>query len=239
MENVSDTAKAQVADCSARERKKREARERMHLAALELVAESGLAAVTVDQIAERAGVSARTLFNYWGTKEAVVLGTVPGDTDRLVDCLRERPVGEDPSASVRAVLTEHLRHATPDRSVRTLKRTVLRREPQLAQLFFNHTNDVQRTLIALLTERLTDTLGPDLAADAAAMHVFWLFAMSRASYAVSMRRGIDLLDALDLVLGHVDAGRVSLGSPPPSTPQHPSPQHPSLPQPASPLRSHP
>ena len=62
-----------TADCG--ERKKRETRRAIHRAALDLVEESGFDAVTTDQIAGRAGVSPRTFFNYFPTKEAAVLGT--------------------------------------------------------------------------------------------------------------------------------------------------------------------
>ena len=43
-------------------------------AALELVARSGYDAVTVDMICEAAGVSQRTFFNHFKTKDAVLLG---------------------------------------------------------------------------------------------------------------------------------------------------------------------
>lgn len=189
-----------------REQKKRLSRDAMHRAALELVAAHGTAQVTVDQIAEAACVSPRTLFNYWGSKEAVILGIGPGDHESLLTFLKERPEGEELSVSMRALLTLHLTHATPDRSIRTLKRNVLRREPHLAQTLTNQLNDVQRRLIEILAERLTPELGEDLAHDTASMYVFWAFAMSRAAYAISMRRDIDLLDALELVFTHLDDG---------------------------------
>lgn len=46
----------------------------IHDAAAELVLERGLAAATVEAIAERAGCSRRTFFNYYPTKEDAVLG---------------------------------------------------------------------------------------------------------------------------------------------------------------------
>ena len=111
-----------------------------------------------------------------------------------------------------ALLELHLQHATPDRSIRTLKRNVLRREPHLAQILANQSNDVQRALIGVLADRLAPELGDDLAHDAASMHVFWTFGMSRAAYAMSMRRNIDLLAALEILLAHLDHGRVTLHS---------------------------
>lgn len=192
-----------------RERKKKASRDAMHKAALELVAERGLAQVTVDQIAERAGVSPRTLFNYWGSKEGVVLGVDPEAQSVLVDILRDRPLDEDPRDSMRLILHTHLMQATPDRSIRKLKRDVLRREPHLAQIVSNRNNDVRRILIDVLSRRLESQYPEDVAHDLASIHVFWCFAMSRATYSISMRRDIDLLEALPVVIDHVESGRIS------------------------------
>lgn len=58
-----------------RDRRKRLTRQALRRAALELGLEQGLAAVPVEAIAERAGVSARTFFNYFESKEdAALLG---------------------------------------------------------------------------------------------------------------------------------------------------------------------
>ena len=70
---------------SLRERKKLATRRLLRRAALDLVAERGLANVTVEDIAEAAEVSPRTFFNYFPSKEAVLFG---GDPDRAAE-LRE------------------------------------------------------------------------------------------------------------------------------------------------------
>ena len=57
-----------------RERKKLATRQALHEAALRLVAEHGLASVSIDDIAERADVSPRTFFNYFASKDDAVLG---------------------------------------------------------------------------------------------------------------------------------------------------------------------
>ena len=62
------------AEQGLRERKKRARRAALIDAAQQLVAAHGLDAVTVEMISAEAGVSARTFFNYFETKDDAVLG---------------------------------------------------------------------------------------------------------------------------------------------------------------------
>lgn len=66
---------------SLRERKRTDTFRSIHDAAAELVLERGMGSVTVDQIAQRAGVSQRTFFNYFPSKEDAVIGVRPPTLD--------------------------------------------------------------------------------------------------------------------------------------------------------------
>src|SRR3984885_3442291 len=94
------------APVSLPERKKLAPRRLLRRAALELVAERGLANVTVEDIAEAADVSPRTFFNYFPSKEAALFG---GDPDRAAE-LRERVARPAPGApaidALRAVMAQ-------------------------------------------------------------------------------------------------------------------------------------
>ena len=92
---VTSTAPATEAPVSLRERKKLATRRLLRRAALDLVAERGLANVTVEDIAEAADVSPRTFFNYFPSKEAALFG---GDPERAVE-LRERVATGAPGKS--------------------------------------------------------------------------------------------------------------------------------------------
>ena len=92
---VTSTAPATEAPISLRERKKLATRRLLRRAALDLVAERGLANVTVEDIAEAADVSPRTFFNYFPSKEAALFG---GDPERAVE-LRERVATRAPGKS--------------------------------------------------------------------------------------------------------------------------------------------
>lgn len=60
-----------------RERQRRETRHLVRRAAVELVTARGLADVTVHDIAEAAGISQRTFFNHFATKEAALVPPLP------------------------------------------------------------------------------------------------------------------------------------------------------------------
>ena len=90
---------------SLRERKKLATRRLLRRAALDLVAERGLANVTVEDIAEAADVSPRTFFNYFPSKEAVLFG---GDPDRAAELragIASAAPGRPALDAVRQVLT--------------------------------------------------------------------------------------------------------------------------------------
>src|SRR6202451_2342973 len=94
---------------SLRERKKLPARGLLRRVALELVAERGLANVTIEDIAEAADISPRTFFNYFPTKEDALFGRDPGRIESLRDRLLELPKEMAPFDAVRTVLVEEAR----------------------------------------------------------------------------------------------------------------------------------
>ena len=89
-----------------RDRKKEQTREAIVGAAFELFDLHGFDGTTVDQIAEAAGVSRRTFFRYFRTKEAVVFP----ERDARLTLFRERlglgPPDEPPFAGVRRALLD-------------------------------------------------------------------------------------------------------------------------------------
>ena len=56
-----------------RERKRADTHARVHSAAMELFSRKGFEATTLDDIASAAGVSRRSLFHYFASKEDIVL----------------------------------------------------------------------------------------------------------------------------------------------------------------------
>jgi AcrR family transcriptional regulator len=74
-----------------RDRKRLETRNGLAAVALELFAERGFDAVTVNDIADRADVDPSTFYRHFGSKEAVIFSDLGDWTGRLGDAVRAQP----------------------------------------------------------------------------------------------------------------------------------------------------
>src|SRR5215475_5219964 len=91
-----------------RERKKVATRRALGMAAMRLAVERGLDNVLVEDIAEAAGVSARTFNNYFASKHEAICALGFDRAMRVGAALRERPPGEPLwDAIVAAVMSEY------------------------------------------------------------------------------------------------------------------------------------
>ncbi|ADL02020.1 TetR/AcrR family transcriptional regulator [Brevundimonas subvibrioides] len=77
-----------------RERKRADTHARVHAAAMELFGRKGFEATTLDDIASSAGVSRRSLFHYFASKEDIVLSTKAGLGDLIEAAVARRPADE-------------------------------------------------------------------------------------------------------------------------------------------------
>jgi AcrR family transcriptional regulator len=82
-----------------RELRRQETRARIVDAAGDLFAERGFDAVSVMEIAKRAGVVEKTVFNHFPVKEGLVFDADPPMRAALLDAVRRRPSGESVSAA--------------------------------------------------------------------------------------------------------------------------------------------
>ncbi|BCJ40851.1 TetR family transcriptional regulator [Actinoplanes ianthinogenes] len=69
--------------------------------AMELFLTRGFEATTIDDIAKAAGISRRSFFRYFGTKEDIVLGDLAAQGELAARALAERPEGEDAWTALR------------------------------------------------------------------------------------------------------------------------------------------
>jgi AcrR family transcriptional regulator len=137
-----------------RDRKARETRARIAEAALGLFLSQGYAETTIDQIADAAGVSRRTVFHHFPAKESMILDHFAGRRDVALQRLQARPASEPALVSLHAVLRE-LCEQGYDRRLLAQIRAVLKTQPRLAGTQFSLGMDpFEKSAIAALTGRL-------------------------------------------------------------------------------------
>ncbi|GAA2815330.1 TetR family transcriptional regulator [Streptomyces showdoensis] len=125
--------------------------------ALQLLAQKGFDAVTVDEIAAAAGVSKRTFFRYFASKEDVVVQFLSGMGSDIHAALAGRPAAEPASLSLRHAVAVPLlacTHAHPDHAARALNvvRLILG-TPALLARFLERQAAWQETLAEELARR--------------------------------------------------------------------------------------
>jgi len=96
-------------------------RDQVAVAALRLFDERGFDATTVDDVAKTVGISPRSFFRYFTSKEDAVVGD-PMPYGRLVAAdLAARPANEDPWVSLRAALQRLVDDVDTDRGLLTMR----------------------------------------------------------------------------------------------------------------------
>jgi AcrR family transcriptional regulator len=84
-----------------RERKRRETLQRITDAGICLFIEKGYEATTLDQIAAAAGISRRTFFYYFKSKDDILLSLQSGVGEMLVNALKDAPRDKRPLDAIR------------------------------------------------------------------------------------------------------------------------------------------
>ncbi|MDN4473562.1 TetR/AcrR family transcriptional regulator [Demequina zhanjiangensis] len=153
-----------------RERKLREARVAAQRAAVELCLERGLDSVTVEMIADRAGISPRTFYNYFGTREAALLGDAkPEPTEDQV----ARFLARDDVSDVEAfaiMVAEAWAASQPDQELFLLRQRLYEAEPTLAAANLSRVGEHREALAIIARERVAlrhpELTEPDLTLEA-------------------------------------------------------------------------
>ncbi|GAA4415725.1 TetR family transcriptional regulator [Georgenia halophila] len=134
--------------------------------AMRLFAEQGFEATTIGQIVEEAGVSRRSFFRYFGTKEDILLGDLMERGAKIAEALRERPADENPWTA----LEESFRTSMGDAPVPTEHDLLVSRlvveTPSLRAAHAAKHQRWQRDLAPVLVERLRQEPNAELAANA-------------------------------------------------------------------------
>jgi AcrR family transcriptional regulator len=151
-----------VMTAGLRERKKLATRLALHRAALQLVAERGLDAVSVDDIADRADVSPRTFFNYFSTKDDAVLGLDPEAGRQQVENLLARPADESPVDALRAVARAQAADMAGETELWPLRMTVIDTHPSLVGRLAASFGESERAFAEAIARRTGTRVGVDV-----------------------------------------------------------------------------
>lgn len=103
-----DTDKGAGPREGVRERKQRETKQRVAQVGLELFLANGFEATTLDAIAEAAGISRRTFFSHFTSKDEILLAFVAQGWDGVLQELLEVSPDETPVDAVRSTLARHI-----------------------------------------------------------------------------------------------------------------------------------
>jgi AcrR family transcriptional regulator len=148
------------------ELRKRSTHEALRRVALEMFARNGFANVTVAQLAERAGVTQRTFFRHFATKEAVLFQDYETHLEWLADALAQRPASESLFDAVLASVTSFPHDLEVVRQAALLRATLIDGDRAAG-----HLRVVQASFARVLTEfvksRDPDVADVDLLADVA------------------------------------------------------------------------
>jgi AcrR family transcriptional regulator len=117
-----------------RERKKLDTHRALTSAAVELVAARGLEHVTIDDISAAVGVSSRTFFNYFASKEDAVVIAYPDHVERaeeLAERLLAAPADYSPMAALALAFQPEIDRIEADRESWLTRISLIERYPEL------------------------------------------------------------------------------------------------------------
>lgn len=167
-----------------RERKKQATRRMIADIATGLFVRRGFDAVTVAEIADAAGVSKMTVFNYFPRKEDLYLDRHLDRLRELEAVVRDRPAGEPVSVAIRryqhALLAAQHPLSGAVEGVRGFW-SVLRDSPALRSRMVEQEHEIAELLAGLLTEETGDEFGSRLLGNllAATITTIWHTAVDR------------------------------------------------------------
>jgi AcrR family transcriptional regulator len=190
-----------------RERKKAETRRAMSSAALRLALEHGPDGVTIEAIAEAAGVSPRTFFNYFASKDDAIVGVAPAEASELLRHLVDQPADASPLDALRNMCRAMVPRLEESADDLWARHQLTQEHPYLAARRNAAFAEVEHRLAAEIARRT----GRDLDRDPYPMVVVTAASGAlKTAVAVWQERGRTepLADVLEEAFRHVEAGFV-------------------------------
>ena len=185
-----------------RERKKLRTRALIQREALRLFLAKGFEATTIEEIAEAADIAPSTFFNYFPTKEDVVL---QDDLDPvLLEAINLEPAGLHPVAVLRKAIHTVFSHLTPEQNTIFGRRLgLMASNPTLRAAFLNQSASQLDEIVAVVARRAGRS-SDDFAVRNLAGAL--LGVMMAAFLTAANDPDADLLGLADQALTHLEAG---------------------------------
>jgi AcrR family transcriptional regulator len=164
------------------ERKRQLVRDELTEAALKLLVQQGFEETTIHQIVCAAGVSRRTFFRYFRSKEDVIIEFLGHLGTKFNDALAARPDSEEPAVALReafAVFTDTYHH-NPEKTIRLARLTL--RTPALMARYLERQTEWRADTSAELARRMKVDPATDLRPTLTAAVGFAAFDTAMASW---------------------------------------------------------
>ena len=178
-------------------------REALEEAALRLASTRGFESTTIDDIASAAGVSSRTFFRHFETKEDVLLGNQAERLSHVQSLLSARPEGEPILTSVREAILGLAVDDERHHEIRLARARITQASPTVQARSIEHRTQWEDLISTFVADRLGVDQHTDLrprlvaAATLAALrtaHRQWVGADGRLSLTDLVRQSLELLD---------------------------------------------
>lgn len=151
-EHAANTAST-AADDGLRARKRVATQMSIERAAITLAVEHGYENVTVEMICEAAMVSQRTFFNYFGSKEGVVLGAkAPIPDEEQIDTFVNSN-GSNVLGDLVEMITAAMVDKAPDAELLRSRRSIIQRTPELASKEMARLGEVEEQFLRIIMDR--------------------------------------------------------------------------------------
>ncbi|QUT05084.1 TetR family transcriptional regulator [Sphingobium phenoxybenzoativorans] len=137
-----------------RARKQRETRQRITDAGICLFLEKGYDETTIDDVAASAGISRRTFFHYFKSKDDILLSLQSGMGDKIADAVRRAHIDKRPLEAVREAVLE-VCGTVPPEDMKAIDRLMRSSETIQARKQASYVEH-ESTLFAALIERWPD-----------------------------------------------------------------------------------
>jgi AcrR family transcriptional regulator len=129
-----------------RERTRRAVRGELAQLAMDLFVENGYDETTIDDLAAAAGMSKRTFFRYFASKEELVMGKYEVLGEQLAEDLAARPADEPIWVSLRQVFGQIVDHVESEGTAAVAMEKMVRDHPTLNASYLERVSRMQELL---------------------------------------------------------------------------------------------